>query len=279
MISLSLFPLEQVAYRGEAMRLDVLAHGVLRLSLARPRARNAINGAMIAESECIFAWMDAHAAEARVLLLQGEGEVFCAGADLTYMRAMAGAPEKENLADAKRLGGLFRRIAGSPIPVVCHVQGAALGGGLGLVACSDYAVAQGSAVFAMPEVRLGLIAGVIGPYVVRKLGLARAAPLMQTGTRISAREALQAGLVQRVVEPTEDAEDVLSQALFSFLQGGPKAVRRTRELLRILAPLPDPNTADTAARIIAQVRASDEARLGLEARAAKSQPPWVKDIP
>jgi len=278
MITLPDFPIAQVVYHGEALRLDLLAHHVLRLTLARPRSRNAINEVMIAEFETAFAWLEDHGEVVRLLLLQGEGETFCAGADLAYMRALASVPETENLAEARRLGRIYFRLAGGPVPVVCHIQGAALGGGLGLAACADFVLAQASAVFATPEVRLGLVAGVIGPYVVRKLGLARAAPLLQSGARMSAREALAAGLVQRVVEPTEDPGDLLSQVLQSFLHGGPMAIRRTRDLLRVLAPLPAPEVIEAAARAIAQARASTEARSGLGARAGKLPPPWAKGL-
>ena len=279
MIPLSRFPMAKLAYRGETLRLEVLAHGVVRLVLARPSVRNAINAAMIAESEELFAWLDDHGQESRLLLLQGEGEVFCGGADLTYMRVQALVTEEENLKDARRLGRFFHRIAASPVPVVCHVQGAALGGGLGLAACSDFVLAQASAVFATPEVRLGLVAGVIGPYVVRRLGLAHAAPLLLTGARVNAREAHRAGLVQRVVERTEDAEDALTLVLQCFLQGGPQAVRRTRELLRLLAPLPGPELIEASVQALARVRVAEEARVGLKARFSKDLPPWAKDLP
>lgn len=279
MIARAGLPPEQSVHRGETLRLDLLAHGVLWLTLTRPQARNAINAAMIAEFETVFTWMDDHGEGVRLLLLQGEGGVFCAGADLAYMQTQAAMPEGENLEDALRLGRIFHRLAACPVPVVCHVQGAALGGGLGLAACSDHVLAQADAIFATPEVRLGLVAAVIGPYVVRKLGLAHAAPMMQMGARLSAQEAFQAGLVQRIVHATEDPEGVLAEVIQSFLQGGPRAVRRTRELLRLLAPLPDPGVIEASARILAQVRASDEARVGLEARAAKVLPPWAKGAP
>ena len=276
MKSLPHFPLVRLVYQGEMLRLEVLAHGVLRLVLARPQVRNALNVPMIAEFEQLFTRLegDPIAEEARLLLLQGEGDVFCAGADLAYMRAQAEASEEDNLRDARRLGRIFRRIAAFPVPVVCHVKGAALGGGLGLAVCSDFVLAQADAVFATPEVRLGLVPGVIGPYVVRKLGLAHGAPLMLAGARLSAREALISGLVQRVVEPSENAEEALDQVLLSFVQAGPRAARRTRGWLRMLAPLPDPEVIEASARTIAEVRKSQEAQAGLEAHFTKTLPPW-----
>lgn len=276
MRSLPHFPLLRMVYQGEMLRLEVLAHGVLRLVLTRPRVRNAINVKMIEEFEQLFTRLegDPSAEEARLLLLQGEGDVFCAGADLAYMRAQAEASEEENLEDARRLGRIFRWIAAFPVPVVCHVQGAAIGGGLGLAVCSDFVLAQADAVFATPEVRLGLVPGVIGPYVVRKLGLAHAAPLLLAGARVAAREALLSGLVQRVVEPSENAEEALDHVLLSFLQAGPQAARRTRGWLRMLAPLPAPEVIEASARTLAEVRKSPEGQAGLEAHFGKVLPPW-----
>jgi methylglutaconyl-CoA hydratase len=270
------FPLLRLIYQGETLRLEVLAHSVLRLVLARPRVRNAINVPMIEEFEQLFARLegDPIAGEARLLLLQGEGDCFCAGADLAYMRSQAEASEEDNLEDARRLGRLFRRIAAFPVPVVCYVQGAAIGGGLGLAVCSEFVLAQSEAIFATPEVRLGLVPGVIGPYVVRKLGFAHAAPLMLAGLRLTGREGLHSGLVQRVVEPAEKAEEALDQVLLSFLQAGPYASRRTLGWLRRLNPLPDPEVIEASARVIAEVRKSKEGQAGIEAHIAKALPPW-----
>lgn len=214
--------------------------------------------------------------DARLLLIQGEGEVFCAGADLADMRSRGADGPVDNLENARRLGRLFTRLAAYPVPVVCCVQGGAFGGGLGIATCSDFVLAQVDAVFAMPEVRLGLVPGVIGPYVVRKLGPAHAAPLMLSGARVSAQEALRAGLVHRIVERAETGSAVLTEVLTAFLQGGPQASRRTKQLLELLSPLPGPEVLEASAHAIAEVRSSAEAQAGLQARMARRPAPWAE---
>jgi methylglutaconyl-CoA hydratase len=220
---------------------------------------------------------EADPARVRVLLLEGEGSVFCAGADLGYMREQAEAAMDRNLANARDLGRMFAALAGFPAPVVAAVRGAAIGGGLGLAVCSDFTLADARAVFATSEVTLGLVPAVIGPYVVRRLGLANAAPLMLTGRRIPAREGLACGLVQRLVEPGEAWEAVLAGILEEFLRAGPGAARATKELLGRIAPLPGPALAEYAAGVIAAARASREGREGLDAFLGHGAPPWVSD--
>jgi methylglutaconyl-CoA hydratase len=170
---------------------------------------------------------------------------------------------------------MFRALAGFPAPVLCFVRGAAIGGGLGLAACSDHVLAEPEALFATSEVRLGLVPAVIGPYVVRKLGLAQAAPLMLSGRRIGARAALAAGLAQELLEPPETAERALARTLREFLAAGPEAARATRELLRRIAPLPDADLAEFTAATIAAARASAQGQAGLDAFFRRQAPAWV----
>jgi methylglutaconyl-CoA hydratase len=271
------FPVERVRQPGRHVRLEELPHGVVRLVLARPEVRNAFDEAMISEiSGALGALLHApEGAELRVLLLQGEGETFCSGGDLAYMKAQAAATPEENLDDARALGRMFHRLASVPVPVLCHVQGAAVGGGLGLAACSDYVLAEPDAVFATSEVRLGLVPGLISPYVVRRLGVAHAAPLLLTGRRVTAAEALGLGLVQRVLGPSENAGEALAGLLGQFLAAGPEAARRTKALLLEVAPLPGPELAELTARAIAEARASDEGQEGLRAFFGKVRPRWV----
>jgi methylglutaconyl-CoA hydratase len=210
----------------------------------------------------------------RLLLLEGEGNVFCAGADLAYMKEQAEAGAERNLENARELARMFASLAGFPAPVVSCVQGAAIGGGLGLAVCSDFVLADPKAVFATSEVMLGLVPAVISPYIVRKLGLAHAAPLMLTGRRILARDALASGLVQRLVEPEETGEEALDKVLREFLCAGPRAARATRELLRRIAPLPGPDLFEHTAGAIAAARASSEGQAGLQAFFQKSAPSW-----
>ena len=277
MITIPGFPVERVQQPGRHVRLEALPHGVMRLVLARPEVRNAFDAAMISEiSGALGALLHAPpGAGLRVLLLQGEGGTFCSGGDLAYMKAQAAAPPEENLEDARALGRMFHRLASLPVPVLCHVQGAAVGGGLGLAACSDYVLADAAAVFATTEVRLGLVPGLISPYVIRRLGVAHAAPLLLTGQRVDAAEARRIGLVQRVLGPSEAAGDALAQLLAQFLAAGPEAARRTKALLLKVSPLPDPELSEITARAIAEARASAEGQEGLRAFFGKVPPRWI----
>jgi methylglutaconyl-CoA hydratase len=271
------FPVERVQQPGRHVRLETLPHGVMRLVLARPEVRNAFDAVMISEiSAALGVLMQVpHGAELRVLLLQGEGGTFCAGGDLAYMQAQAAATPEENLDDARALGRMFHRLAALPVPVLCHVQGAAIGGGLGLAACSDHVLADAAAFFATSEVRLGLVPGLISPYVVRRLGVAHAAPLLLAGQRANAAEALRIGLVQRVLGSAEVAGEVLAGLLGQFLAAGPEAARRTKALLLQVSPLPDAELREFTARAISEARASAEGQEGLRAFFEKVPPRWV----
>lgn len=277
MIAIPGFPVLEVRQPGRHVRLESLPHGVVRLVLARPEVRNAFDAAMIAEiSGALGALLHAPpGADLRLVLLQGEGGTFCAGGDLAYMKAQAAATAAENLDDARALGRMFHRLASLPVPVLCHVQGAAVGGGLGLAACSDHVLAEDSAVFATSEVRLGLVPGLISPYVIRRLGVGHAAPLLLTGRRVNAAEALRIGLVQRVLGPSESAEETLAELLGQFLAAGPEAARRTKALLLRVSPLPDPELAEATACAIAEARASAEGQEGVRAFFEKVAPRWV----
>ena len=276
MTVLAQFPMEASFHGGETVRVEVLARGVMRLVLDRPQVRNAFNAQMILELSQVLDELAALPEDRlRLLLLEGEGNVFCAGADLAYMKEQAEAGAERNLENARELGRMFSSLAGFPAPVVSCVRGAAIGGGLGLAVCSDFVLADPKAVFATSEVMLGLVPAVISPYIVRKLGLAHAAPLMLTGRRIQAREALASGLVQRLVEPLEAFDTALARVLREFLAAGPQAARATRELLRRIAPLPDPDLFEFTARTIARARAGSEGQSGLRAFFHKTQPAWA----
>jgi methylglutaconyl-CoA hydratase len=278
---LAQFPLEGVFCEGENLRVEALANGVMRLELNRPQVRNAFNGSMIRELtrtlEDLTAVRDVNAV--RVLLLEGRGTVFCAGADLAYMKDQAAATPEANLDSAREVGKLFRTLASFPAPVLSYVRGAAIGGGLGLAVCSDFVLADPSAVFATSEVMLGIVPAVISPYVVRKLGLAQAAPLMLTGRRVLGAEALTMGIVQRLVDAPESGETALTRVLREFLAAGPNAARATRELLLRIAPLPGPELFEATARAIAQARVSPEGQTGLKAFFHKAPTPWSHPIP
>jgi methylglutaconyl-CoA hydratase len=234
---------------------------VLRVTLARPERRNAFDAALIAELREAFA----DVGDARAVLLSGEGPSFCAGADVEWQRASIDLSYDENVEDALRLYRMLEAIDSCPAPVVCCVHGHALGGGSGLVACSDVAVAWPDAVFDFTEVRLGIIPAVISPFVLRRIGEA-ARRYFLTGERFGADVALRIGLVSEVAEDAGEACEAVVEAI---LAGGPQAVREAKRLVR-----ERPQGAE-AARIAAARRTSAEGQDGLRAFLERRAPGWL----
>jgi len=236
--------------------------GVLRLTLARPETRNAFDADLIAELAEAFV----DVGRSRAVVLAGEGQSFCAGADVEWMRASADLDYEANVADANALRGMLDAIDRCPAPVLTRVQGHALGGGAGLVACSDIAVADASAVFGFPEVKLGIIPSVISPYVLAKIGPSAARRYFVTGERFDAATALRIGLVHEV--PT-DLDTAVEAILGELRTSGPRAARHAKRLV-----LDRPDGPETARRI-AERRASDEGQEGLKAFLERRKPNWT----
>src|SRR5512133_841106 len=224
---------------------------LLRIALARPDRRNAFDAALIRELTDAFG----DVGDARVVVLSGDGESFCAGADVDWQRSAIDLSYEENVEDAMRLYRMLETIDSCPAPVVCCVHGFALGGGSGRVACSDVAVAWPGAVFGCTEVRLGIIPAVISPFVLPKIGAA-ARRYFLTGERFGAEDALRIGLVSEVAE---DAGERAESVVRDLLAGGPVAVREAKKLVR-----ERPTGIDTA-HIAARRRTSDEGQDGLRA--------------
>ncbi len=273
------FPVLKTTFEGQTLRVETLPFGVQRICLMRSEIRNAFDEVMISELSKVLADLAAtrDKFELRVLLLEGDGPVFCAGADLAYMKSLAAKGEPASLQDARFLGQLFFRLANFPVPVICAVKGAAIGGGLGLTACSDFVLAEEQAVFATSEVLLGIVPAVISPYIVRKIGLGNAAPFMLSGERFSAGRAKELGLVQEVA-PQIIFDIELEKSLVKFLRAGPDAARRTKELLRKVSPLPNPNLFEATASAIAAARVSDEGQEGMGAFFEKRNPGWSQEL-
>jgi methylglutaconyl-CoA hydratase len=210
----------------------------------------------------------------RVVVLGGRGESFCAGADLNWMKRAAGYSEAENLRDARALAEMLRSLALMSKPTLARVQGAAIGGALGLVAACDVAVASTRAAFATSEVRLGLIPATIGPYVVSAIGERQASRYFLTAERISAARALDIGLVHEIAEP-ERLDPVVGTVVDALLAGGPQAQTAAKQLIRDLAaqPMTDDLTEDTT-RLIARLRATPEAIEGIGAFLEKRRSLW-----
>ena len=234
---------------------------LLRVTLARPERRNAFDAALI--SELAEAFVDV--GRVRAVLLSGEGPTFCAGADVDWMRSAADLDYEGNLRDANGLRHMLEAIDRCPAPVVCRVQGQALGGGAGLVACADVVVAAEDAVFAFSEVKLGIIPAVVSPFVLAKIGPGAARRYFVTGERFDAQTALRIGLVHEVAADLDGAVERLLAELWS---AGPKAARAAKKLV-----LERPDGPDTARRI-AEQRAGDEGQEGLRAFLEKRKPSW-----
>jgi methylglutaconyl-CoA hydratase len=254
-------------------RVDVAVHGPLaRVFLARPAVRNAFDGATVHALRDAIAGVSARD-DVRVIVLGGHGPVFSAGADLEWMRTVASFTGEENLADARSLAALFETIDLSPKPVVARVQGAALGGGAGLVAVADIAVAGAGAQFGFTEVRFGLVPAVISPYVLRRIGLAAARELFLTGERFGADKALAVGLVHRVV-PDRDLDSAVDERVGELLQAAPGAVAAAKALVHDVAGRRPEDVRDVTASRIAERRATAEGQEGLLAFLEKRKPRW-----
>ncbi len=245
---------------------------VARVTLCRPEVHNAFNEEVIALlAQAFIALREEEGL--RVVVLQGEGPTFCAGADLGWMRRAASWGEEENRRDALALASMLRLVATFPRPVVARVQGGAYGGGVGLMAAADLAIAAEDAQFAFTEVRLGLAPATISPYVIEKIGPAWARRLFLTGERISARRAYELGLLYRVVPP-EELDDAVTETVRALLRGGPQAQFACKELVARVSADPSPQVDDYTSRLIAQLRASEEGREGVQAFLEKRDPRW-----
>ena len=247
--------------------------GVARLTLKRPEVHNAFNDEFIAELTAALKRLEGDP-KVRAVLLAAEGKSFSAGADLNWMKRMAGYSEEENRADARGLAGLMRTLNDLAKPTIALVQGAAYGGGVGLVACCDIAIATTRAGFCLSEVKLGLIPAVISPYVIAAIGARAARRYFVTAERFDAEAALRLGLVQEVVAP-EELEAAGRRVLDALLAGGPEAQADAKRLVRDIAgrPIDDALVEETAKRI-AEVRVGDEAREGVSAFLEKRPPAW-----
>jgi methylglutaconyl-CoA hydratase len=234
---------------------------VLRVTMAKPERRNAFDAALIDELAAAFA----DVGDVRAVLLSGEGASFSAGADIEWMRSSVDLSYEENVADALRLRAMLDAIDSCPAPIVARVQGHALGGGCGLVACCDVAVADPGAQFAFSEVKLGIVPAVISPFALAKIGSGAARRYFVTGERFGADVALRIGLVHEV---DEDLDVAVERVVGELLSAGPNAARAAKELAR--APL---SARDTAERIAAH-RTSAEGQEGLRAFLEKRPATW-----
>ena len=254
--------------------LEVTTSGtVARIALNRPDVHNAFDETLIAELTHVIRTFDADTS-IRVVVLEGRGKSFCAGADLNWMKRMAGFSQAENLADANALASMLSALNNMSKPTIARVQGAAYGGGVGLVACCDVAIGTPLAAFALSETRLGLIPAAISPYVIEAIGARAARRYFLSAERFGADEARRLGLLHEVVADKElDARvDLLVSAM---LEAGPQAQSEAKLLIRAVAQRPiDQGVMGDTAKRIARVRASPEGKEGVAAFLAKRKPAW-----
>lgn len=246
---------------------------VARIWLNRPDQHNALAAELVADLTGLLHEL-AHDDAVRVVVLGGRGRSFCAGADIALMKASAAATFDENMAEAERLSGMFATLADLPKPVIGRLHGNVLGGGVGLACACDIAVAQDDAVFALSEVRLGILPAVISPYVIRRLGDRAARELMLTGERFDAATALRAGLVHHAV-PAAALDEKVEERIGALLAGAPRAQARIKTLLELYADSIWDEYRTAVPRVLAEVRSGQEAKDGLAAFFEKRKPAWV----
>ncbi len=246
---------------------------ILRLTLNRPEVRNAFD-------EEVIQAISAAAASAsedpslRVVVLAGKGKAFCAGADIAWMAKAIAYSRQENLSDAEDLARMLERLDTLPVPVIGRIQGSALGGGVGLAAICDTVIAADTAVFALTEVKLGILPAVVAPYVLRKIGISAARELFLTGARFDAARARQIGLVHEIV-PDADLDAAVTRRISEVLTAGPQGVAKAKALIREIAGAPPDHVIGVTTNAIASQRVSDEGQEGLRAFLEKRKPSWT----
>ncbi len=246
---------------------------VTQIILNRPELHNAFNDEMIAELTELFQSLNQDQ-NTRVIILSGEGKSFCAGADLNWMKKMASYSFKENLADAKKLFQMFTVIAKCSKPVIAKVHGAAMGGGVGLVAAVDIAFAESETRFAFSEVKLGLIPAVISPFVIQKIGANAARDLFLTGERFTAAHAEKIQLIHTHAK-AEVLEERIQNKIKAFLQASPEAIAASKELIQTLLTSPAETLEQKTAERIAKQRSSAAGQEGMQAFFEKRKASWI----
>lgn len=248
---------------------------VAHVKLARPEVRNAFNAELIAELRAVFELLD-NDDRVRAIVLSGAGKSFCGGADIKWMRGSLELSREANLEDARKMSRMFRAIDTSCKPVIGRIHGAALGGGSGLVACCDVAIASADTIFGFTETKLGIMPAVISPFVLAKIGLSHARALALTGERFGAARALAIGLVHEVVANEDDLDEAVVRVTREIGTASPTGMASTKALFaRVFAESYD-ETLETTAQAIASQRTSEEGQDGLRAFLEKRSPAWVK---
>jgi methylglutaconyl-CoA hydratase len=243
--------------------------------LDRPDIHNAFNDELVKLLTDAFAELGTRD-DVRVIVLGGNGKSFCAGADLNWMKRMVQYSRDQNLEDARAVGRMYLTIARCPKPVIARVHGAALGGGAGLVAACDIAIAVESVQFGFTEVKLGIIPAIIAPFVIGRVGPGRAREFFITGERFLAPVALNIGLVQHVAAHELALDGLIDSKIAQILTSAPGAVTAAKELIFGVAARTLESSLEFAADAIAQARTSDEGQAGMQAFLKRHKPPWIE---
>jgi methylglutaconyl-CoA hydratase len=251
---------------------------VARVTLSRPEVHNAFDAALIADLRSTFATLGREEpSRLRAVVLAGDGRSFCAGADLAWMRAAMTLDTEGNEQDAMAMADMFETVDSCPAPVIARVQGAALGGGMGLLAVSDLVIAESGTRFGFTETRLGILPSVISPFVVAKIGESHARALFPAGRRFDATRAARIGLVHEIVEGDEALAAAVEGAVDDLLAAGPTAARAAKAIVREIRGLGHGSAKWHTARVIARQRTTDEAQEGFRAFTEKRRPSWALD--
>lgn len=248
---------------------------VAQVRLTRPDVRNAFNAELIAELHRSFEALGADPS-VRAVVLCGEGKTFCGGADINWMRGSLELSREENVADAQRMSDMFRAIDRCPKAVIARVHGAALGGGAGLVAVCDIAIASQETVFGFTETKLGILPAVISPFVLAKIGQSHARALFLTGERFDAQRAAAVGLIHEVVAPN-DLELAVRRVVEEIKTAGPSAVAVAKQMVATVSAATYDATRDITSHAIAQQRTSPEGQEGLRAFLERRKAKWVEE--
>jgi methylglutaconyl-CoA hydratase len=256
----------------ETVRLEIVDR-VATVSLNRPDMRNAFHPTMIRELTEVFTVLGSRK-DLSVVVLRGEGKSFCSGADLGYMKSMAGFSFEENEKDSQQLFGMFWSLRSCPHPIVGRLHGHVMGGGLGLAALCDVAMAVNGTQFCFSEVRLGLAPAVISPFVLERMAASHARRFMLTGEVFGVTDALASGLVQYAVDESA-VEQRLNEVIKSMCLNGPEAVRATKALIRTMSETAEwSRRREMTTKVIAERRVSDEGQEGLRGFLEKRPPKW-----
>ena len=261
-----------------ALRVERTGPGgtVARVTLARPDVHNAFDASLIAELRQTFAALAREPADRlRLVVLAGDGSSFCAGADISWMRAAMALDVEGNEQDAMAMADMFETLDTCPVPVIVRVQGAALGGGMGLCAVGDLVIAESGARFGFTETRLGILPAVISPFVIAKIGETHARALFPSGRRFDAVRAQRIGLVHELVEGEAALDAAIDAAIDEALAAGPTAARAAKAIVREVRGLSHGAAKWHTARVIARQRVSAEAQEGFRAFSEKRRPAWT----